>query len=327
MTQFEPGLISAIGENFNRPIGAALQQGIVDWKQQKKEDAAAKALYNAVAPAPGADGSAAAHPIMPPEQFNALSARDRIGAVSGYVQSAALKNAMASGALETSRAKYFDARAAQDSNANAADNKFTANYLQATSPQLQAGGVPLVQGGGGFPGGSPLMTAVDGPAPAVNPNLNRNDILRMALQSGMRPEAALARATGLGGDGAADTPVVSQDLGHGRTAYRMPGSRQFEVKDNADENLLDTKPQAADIPAGHIALQSGKGWKVVPDPTQFKTTRDPFTGATTTEYIGKSKVNPDGSPAAKPNEVKRYTAMGRAAIYDANTKQFLRYDN
>ena len=283
MTQFEPGLISAIGENFNRPIGAALQQGIVDWKQQKKEDAAAKALYNAVAPAPGADGSAAAHPIMPPEQFNALSARDRIGAVSGYVQSAALKNAIASGALETARAKYFDARAAQDDTAQANENAFGQAANKAYTGTL----VDAINQGQGPINPQPvsraqLMSAVLADPQAVQ-SASAKDFLKQTL---------------LGqGDGAADTPVVSQDLGHGRTAYRMPGSRQFDVKDNLDEDLLATKPQASDIPAGHIALQSGKGWKVVPDPTQFKTTRDPFSGATTTEYIGKPKVNPDGSPA------------------------------
>ena len=313
MTQFDPGLIARIGDNFSRPIGAALQQGIVDWKQQKKEDAAAKALYNAVAPQPGEDGSTPAHPIMPAEQFNSLSARDRIGAVSGFVQSAALKNAIASGALEQSRAKYFDARAAQDTTAQANEDAFGKAANKAYTGNL----VDAINQGQGPINPQPvnraqLMSAVLADPQAVQ-STSAKDILKQTL---------------LGqGDGAADTPVVSQDLGHGRTAYRMPGSRQFEVKDNANENLLDTKPLAADIPAGHIALQSGKGWKVVPDPTQFKTTRDPLTGATTTEYIGKSKVNPDGSAAAKPNEVTRYTAMGRAAIYDANTKQFLRYAN
>ena len=241
MTQMSPELMTHGWDAAN----ANLKGAVMDLAQTRKNAKAADALYNAMTPAAGADGSTPAHPVMGKDQWQAMGWNDKAATMQGYVQSAALKNAIASGALETARAKYFDARAAQDSNADAADNKFTANYLQATSPQLQAGGVPLVQGGGGFPGGSPLMTAVDGPAPAVNPNPNRNDILRMALQSGMRPEAALARATGLGGDDSTDNPVVVDKSSlPNASIVKLKRGNSFQVVQNpADGGALpDAQP-------------------------------------------------------------------------------------
>jgi hypothetical protein len=99
---YAPGIQDRSGElmalgiaGAGRALGEGLGQMSINYAQQKKDDAAAKALYNAMMPEAGQDGATAAHPIMPKEKFELLSAQDRIAATAGYVKNTVLQQAMA----------------------------------------------------------------------------------------------------------------------------------------------------------------------------------------------------------------------------------------
>ena len=76
--------------------GSSIARGIKDWKQAKKEDKAAKAVYEAVTPPPGAAGETPAHPFgVSKEEFEGMSRDDRIAFTQGNIEALSIKNAMA----------------------------------------------------------------------------------------------------------------------------------------------------------------------------------------------------------------------------------------
>lgn len=89
--QFDPGIIE---RGFARS-GAAIAGTIQDYGALKKQDKAAKALFDALEPEEDATtGALKPHPLgLTKDAFNSLSAQDRIAKISGFVEAEALKSA------------------------------------------------------------------------------------------------------------------------------------------------------------------------------------------------------------------------------------------
>jgi hypothetical protein len=103
--QFDPSLITRSGDALSGAI-----VGIADnFAQLKKEDKAAKALYDALQPeADAMTGEQKGHPLgINKEQFATMSSKERVAKVGGFVKAQALKSAMAE---QQQRAKEFQLR-------------------------------------------------------------------------------------------------------------------------------------------------------------------------------------------------------------------------
>lgn len=89
--QFDPGIIE---RGFARS-GAAIAGAIQDYGALKKQDKAAKALFDALEPEEdAATGALKPHPLgLTKDAFNSMSAQDRIAKISGFVEAEALKSA------------------------------------------------------------------------------------------------------------------------------------------------------------------------------------------------------------------------------------------
>lgn len=89
--QFDPGIIERGFAN----VGNAIAGGIQNYTALKKQDKAAKAIYDALEPeADEATGALRAHPLgMNRDAFNSLSAPDRIAKIAGFVEAEAVKSA------------------------------------------------------------------------------------------------------------------------------------------------------------------------------------------------------------------------------------------
>lgn len=89
--QFDPGIIE---RGFAR-TGNAIAGAVQDYGQIKKQDKAAKAIFEALEPEEdGATGALKAHPLgLTRDAFNSLSSRDRIAKISGFMEAEAVKSA------------------------------------------------------------------------------------------------------------------------------------------------------------------------------------------------------------------------------------------
>ena len=92
------------------------------------------------------------------------------------------------------------------------------------------------------------------------------------------------------------------------------GQFQFEPGAAAEADLLTTKPKEDDIPDGFTAVQAGKGWKVIQDPSQWRTivttdNSDPMNPKAihTQEFIGKGAGKGAPAPAAAPGAAMTMT--------------------
>lgn len=89
--------LSAMGGAANNiaGIGNSLAQGIKNYQQEKKDDKAARAVFDALSPNASADGSTRPHPFgISKDEFDGMSRRDRIGFVSGAMQAQHVKEFM-----------------------------------------------------------------------------------------------------------------------------------------------------------------------------------------------------------------------------------------
>lgn len=75
--------------------GNAIAGGIKDWQVIKKQDKAAKAIFEALEPEEdGVTGALKAHPLgLTKDAFNSLSSQDRIAKISGFMEAEAVKSA------------------------------------------------------------------------------------------------------------------------------------------------------------------------------------------------------------------------------------------
>ena len=92
---YNPGVVDHSGELLGRGIeqfGASIGQGIADLGRTRKEAKAADAMYNALQPDDGADGSSPSHPLMPKDKWDSLSWQDKTASMGGWVKAQAIKS-------------------------------------------------------------------------------------------------------------------------------------------------------------------------------------------------------------------------------------------
>lgn len=176
--QFDASIIERGAARNNALLG-----GIIDeFKQVKKQDKAAKAIFDALEPEEdGATGALQAHPLgLTKDAFNSLSSQDRIAKISGFVEAEAIKSARGKARREEARARLEQAlgeqQLASGTRQNTADDALAAMMQSGRVP-----GAPAVATPGPF--GGPV-------APAQAPGFN----LERALQSlPANPQAVNAR--------------------------------------------------------------------------------------------------------------------------------------
>lgn len=154
---FTPGITQPGMQNLEQGI-AAFGQGFRQLSKQKK---AADALYAALAPEPGQDGSQAANPIMPKEKWDLLGAQDKIAAVGGYVKKTALDSAVQEMKLRNLAIQDAISRQAAKGQLPGAIQAFIAPDNRTITPNQMAG----MAGGAGPVAAGPanaLQTAVQG---------------------------------------------------------------------------------------------------------------------------------------------------------------------
>lgn len=138
--------------NWRGALGGALYAGASPGvqrmmeisEQQKKEDKAAKALYDALTPEEDVfTGEVPKHPLgMKKDAFNALSARDRVAAMGGLLKANALKSALEDQAMQQAE---FQRAALADTELMAAIR--TAGQPSATEAMdIGPGAMPLNEG-------------------------------------------------------------------------------------------------------------------------------------------------------------------------------------
>jgi hypothetical protein len=108
----------------------------------------------------------------------------------------------------------------------------------------------------------------------------------------------------------------------GKTIVRSKHGKDFQIVDISPEGGLDIKID----PDTGLAFFMNKGSKVLVPPEQIEMARRMRARNQPAGTPAPAPAAPAAAPAATPaNEVKRTTSDGRVAIFDANTKQFLRY--
>lgn len=90
--------LSAMGQAAGniQGIGATIAGGIKNWQQEKKEDKAARAVFDALDPEDSDESGRAPHPFgITKDELDGMSRADRIAFVGGKVQSLSVKQHMA----------------------------------------------------------------------------------------------------------------------------------------------------------------------------------------------------------------------------------------
>jgi len=211
--------------------GNSIAGGIRDFKQEKKEDTAAKAIYEALAPQPGADGSVTGHPFgVTKDQLDGMSRSDRVAYVHGQVQSLAVKQHMAQLAQE--QAAYQDQQQQR-----AAGVKFINNLAQpgaAPGPVDPEAGVPL-----------------SAPGPA---RFDPQSFMRAASKAGYRlePKEMVQWMRENAADAGSETPV-------GWTSPAGNPYVKYHHTLTADRAPFDLSQYAGSVPNGWTAAPDGRG--------------------------------------------------------------------
>ena len=123
---FQPGITQAGAAQ----LGQGLENFAGDMGRLAKQKKAADALYQAVQPDAGDDGTQAANPIMPKAKWDLMGAQDKVAAMGAYVKNTALQSAMAE--------QQFRQAEAQKAMAQAQAEGGDARLLQALDQQVNS---------------------------------------------------------------------------------------------------------------------------------------------------------------------------------------------
>jgi len=123
--------------------------GIKNWQQEKKDDKAARAIFEALMPAEGEDGALASHPFgLGKDEFDGMSRADRIATVKGKVEALSVKNFISRMEADKEMRARFAAERASD----AALARVMQSSRRPGAPALET---PGVFGGGVAPALAP----------------------------------------------------------------------------------------------------------------------------------------------------------------------------
>lgn len=350
---YAPGIQDISGQLRARgldTVGDSLSSAITNITQLKNQAKAMQAMFKAMTPQKDVlSGEMKPHPLgMTQDQFNALSWRDQIATMGGFIQSISVKSALQE--LAAKNQAEAERRTGEIGLGNLL-NQLPENAgvpmdnlpIPAAMPARSGTGPPvsgllgwppsqarpnLIPGGyaaGLNPQSNPLaaLTAQPSPdtteapirAPGSAPGFSPEYLLAQVAKRPPAERAAILNSRQFGvlmaiaqrnaqaeerNTTQTDQPIIEQNLGGGYRGFRLPGSKQMDVRPDLAEGLHLTKPRPEDIPEGYIALPFGRYWKVEPDPTQFEETRTGLPGldlTITKRYVGKRKTQPGQTTA------------------------------
>jgi hypothetical protein len=240
MAPYNPGLAPALesaNNNFmkaNTQFDQDMHDAIGQHKQNVQDSANADQTFQMLVPAIKQAGLPLDPDIVAKYGGASLSAKKgMIGALA--TQYAAALSAQ----KDQAQIQQYTAQAA-DRQADAKASSDAGNFLQRYGQNIAPD-----------PDGDPNQPAVS-PIEAFNQTLKQMpkdfDVGR-ALPKAMDAISKFNQMKA-GPAGAEDTPIVPQDLGNGRTGYRMPGSKQFEIKD--DPTSLESGATPMTAPDGSL---------------------------------------------------------------------------
>lgn len=320
-------IIQRGGENTAAAIGSGLQQfaqgiasGVMRRQEQKrlaeeKEAETAKTFRTYVAM-----GEQLGLPATALKNAGAEGAK---GMVEGYIAKQKFDEFAAQ--IQERRAK-----AAAEARDAGALGQFNQRVRNVTTPmQIPAGTFGYgVQGGRLAPSGAETV----GGQP-----LNRSTAVELALRSGVNPNALR--------DIAGSFPEDDGLSRYKSETERMRAEAYRKQVENsaAGADVPDEQPEQQP-PAGYTWVRTERGWAMKksgmsgfpadskpvnlngveymqgPDGTLYPT-KQPGSGAAIANALGEK----GGGAASSGSEVTRFTADGKAAVFDAKTKKFLRY--
>lgn len=300
-------------------LGAFLAGVMDEGKKVKQADKVARAMYDFMAPEAGADGSVAANPLGPKDQWDTLSSQDRIARATAFAQAESLKRAMADQQMQEGERKFRTEAIRRSLSADDA----LAQAMRETGQMNPAEAIQLGQG--------PI------PLPAVEPSPDRfqRAMANNPQAVNARNYSDVSRAMGTGeeadiynvveGKTATGTPYVT----YGKQ-FAFDPAATTEQRFNAQSNLLNERERlmqqrrqklsASDLLKSYQAdLESlSKAWDMPADERAARRVE------LTTE-IEALRKREGQEPGADASEVIRTTKDGKRAVFDLKTKKFLRY--